>query len=145
LVYDSIDWHTAADGFPSEVPWENGGTHIAMFLAWYMSKDLLSAAFSSQHSSDIAKIKNRELKPRSFLIEHCNKEISSDFFSEEGNAFAEHYYKKYLVDYAGILGRHAPSIYHAPDSWKVYDLVQPSIEQRFKDWKSGKKWWQVWK
>jgi hypothetical protein len=33
MAYDRADWHYGSD-FPNDVPDENGGTHIGMFLAW---------------------------------------------------------------------------------------------------------------
>ena len=39
---DQADWHYAGD-FPRELPPEAGGTHIGMYLAWIIQRDLGSA------------------------------------------------------------------------------------------------------
>jgi hypothetical protein len=33
MAYDRIDWHSGGE-YPDDLPAENGGIHIGMFLAW---------------------------------------------------------------------------------------------------------------
>jgi hypothetical protein len=42
---DRADWHYGGgDLYPKELPPENGGTHIGMYLAWIVQHGLASAA-----------------------------------------------------------------------------------------------------
>ena len=147
VVYDNISWHTETDDFPPEVPRENAGIHMCVFLSWMLNNDLHSDSFNSQNTAFIEDIKGQRTKPIDFLVNAFNEEIRDEYFTEEGNRFAEHYYSssKYFKDYAGLLGRDTLTIYHVKDPWKVYEVVEPIIDQRFSDWKKGKKPWQFWK
>jgi hypothetical protein len=39
MAIDRADWHYGGD-FPAELPDENGGTHIGMYLAWIINNHL---------------------------------------------------------------------------------------------------------
>ena len=36
MAIDRIDWHSEADNFPKEVPYENGGNHIGYFMEYFV-------------------------------------------------------------------------------------------------------------
>ena len=39
MSYDKADWHSGGN-YPADLPSDNGGTHIGMFLAWAILRGL---------------------------------------------------------------------------------------------------------
>ena len=68
---DKIDWHSGGN-FPDDLPPENGGTHIGMFLAWIINNDLIGEMHLEDSIEFINSVKNREKTGRDFLIEQCD-------------------------------------------------------------------------
>jgi len=148
MTIDNLTWHANSAEYPPDVPRENGCTHIGIFLAWAIINNLESEQFANNHSDLIDKIRNEEITGREFLLKACNAEIREDYFNEECKQFIKNYYStnKYISDYAKLLGRaNISTVYHVVDSWKSYHFISQKIDQRYADWKSGKKWWEFWK
>lgn len=83
----------------------------------------------------------REITPGQFLITACDEKITDEDLTDEGNAFAEHYFQSdasggYMDDYAAALGRETDSLYHVADTWANFDLLAPVIQKRFDQWKT---------
>lgn len=59
--------------------------------------------------------------------------------SDEGNAFAQHYYASedgfYTDDYVEAFLDYE-TIYHVPDSWEIFDELAPVILRNFSEWQS---------
>jgi hypothetical protein len=139
--YDRMEWHY--DGhFPDNLPKENGGTHIGMFLAWVIEKGLLSQLHRQNSTADVQKVLSRQMTGRDFLDFVCNEKFSDTDLSEEGNAFARHYYmgestesfKNYMDDYAETLGENVVSIYEIENSWQNYEKLKAVIDKRYEEW-----------
>jgi hypothetical protein len=47
--YDKMDWHYSGD-YPDELPTENSGTHIGMYLAWIINNGLQGDMFRQESS-----------------------------------------------------------------------------------------------
>lgn len=72
MAIDKIEWHSGADNFPANLPYENGGNHIGYFMEY-----LYKHNFIPDHSNgecdieEYLKVKNGEISGLKFLIENC--------------------------------------------------------------------------
>jgi len=153
MAYDRADWHSGGK-YPSDLPPENGGTHIGFFLAWAIQRDLVGNLHREESSHALDAVKSRRMTGRDFLFQQCDGKFWKDDLSDKGNAFAEAYYADkngtYVNDLNDVLGRGLPSLYHVADSWENFDKLAPLIDRRFKNWISSgsindkKPWWRLW-
>jgi hypothetical protein len=151
MAYDRADWHYGGT-FPKGLPDAAGGTHIGMFLAWAIMRGL-EGEDAQADTDSLEAVRARRMTGRDYLLNICDEKFWESDLSEEGNAFAKQYYgeKGYYKDYEKALARRLPSLYHVEDSWDNFDRLTPVLDQRFRDWKSGKplaaaakQWWKIW-
>jgi hypothetical protein len=141
--YDRADWHSGGV-YPADLPPENGGTHIGMFLAWAILNKFVSDMHRTESSDALVKVCARKMTGREFLSERCDDKFSREDLNDEGNAFAHYYYESedddglYYKDYERVLARGLPTMYHVADTWQNFDKIAPVISKRFKEWKEGK-------
>lgn len=153
---DRADWHYGGD-YPKELPIENGGTHIGMFINWIIDNDLIGALHLEDSKQGIQDVKARKVTGREFLFEYCDEKFWEDDLNEEGLAFTKYYYQnpdnpddaygKYIEDYERILGTEFESLYEIPDTWDSYEKIEKQINTVYDNWKNtrNKKPWQFWK
>src|SRR5688572_20288592 len=91
VAYDRADWHYDGD-YPEDLPPENGGTHIGMFLAWAILNDLHGELHREESADAVAALKRREITGRAFLFSQCDEKFTDEDLNATGNAFAEAYY-----------------------------------------------------
>jgi hypothetical protein len=137
MKYDEASWHYGGD-YPEDLSEDAASIHIGMFLVWCLLNDLTSDI----HASDLIKLKNRELTPGKWFMDTCDEKFSDQDLNQIGNSFAQYYYDLdngiYLGDYDEILDQDLESIYHAPDSWGFFDLLNPIITKRYAQWQKQK-------
>jgi hypothetical protein len=155
--YDDATWHSGGE-FPSDLPDEAGGTHIAMFVAWALLSELGGELHLSELDGGIKGLRDHTVTPGEFLFESCDGKFTDEDLNELGNAFAVAYFQRktrgYVFDYEKTLRGKLPSTYHVPDSWKTYDKLSPVLDRRFGEWcaRTGctpprtrrKPWWRFW-
>jgi hypothetical protein len=146
---DRADWHYKGD-FPGNLPKENGGTHIGMYLNWIIDNDLIGEALREDAAEGIQSVKSGKITGRDFLFQYCDEKFPEDFLNEEGLEFTQRYYKRlgtYMYDYQDVLGKKYDSLYEIPDTRQNYELIAGKITKEFEKWKSRKvkKPWQFWK
>lgn len=141
MSYDNAGWHYGGD-YPKDLPRENGGTHIGMFLAWAIMNNLEGDFHREESAASLAAVRARQMTGRQFLFKECDERFWDEDLNAEGNAFAKVYYDvadangcRYLEDYERILLTDLPTLYHAEDSWQNFDKISPVISQRFNEWK----------
>lgn len=136
---DRMDWHYGGD-FPENLPQENGGTHIGMFLTWIIENDLIGELHREDSQESIQKVINHQMTGRDFLIEQCDEKLWEDDLNEEGLLFTRHYYESdmYIQDYSELLATEVESIYEVENSWDNYQKLKPIIDNRYSEWKSIK-------
>ena len=136
MAYDRADWHYGGD-YPEGLPPENGGTHIGMFLAWAIMNGLEGEFHREESPASLAAVRARQMTGRQFLSKECDEKFWDEDLSDEGNAFAKHYYEsnRYFEDYEAALAGDLPSMYHVQDTWQNYDTIAPIITRRFEEWK----------
>ncbi|QEE49067.1 hypothetical protein FUA48_05570 [Flavobacterium alkalisoli] len=139
MTYDRIDWHSG-NNFPKQLPFENGGTHIGIFLAWIIINDMIGVIHVEDLNGLLTKVKSRSITGRAFLIEECDAKFWSEDLNDEGREFANYYYAdrdgygKYVDDYSEIFSVYE-TLYHVEDNWKNYDLMESMISKRYAEWK----------
>jgi len=84
-------------------------------------------------------LKSRAITPGAFFLKFCDGKFTDEDLSEEGNAFAGEYFKfegdGFLSDYTNALPNDLPSLYHAPDSWEIFEMLKPVFDARLKSWR----------
>ena len=136
MAYDKAKWHSEGE-FPKDAPAENGGTHIGIFLAWAILHDMLSDELRADAGDDVTAVRERRMTGRTFLFRHLDGVLSADDLNADGNAFAKHYYRKYMVDFARFVQRQFPTAYHIDDRWKNYDVIAKILDRRYAEWRTA--------
>jgi hypothetical protein len=145
--YDRPEWHL--DGsFPPDLPSVAASTHIGMFLAWAIHRNLEGEDLKANASEMLASVRAREITGRDFFEEVCDGRLWSSDLSDAGNRFAESYYRteQYMDDYKRLLAAQLPSMYHVEDSWENFDIVARRLDERLESpqKKPGRLWWRFW-
>lgn len=139
MKYDSAAWHYNGY-FPKELPPEAGATHIGMFLAWAISKDLISDKHSENFNEDLESVRKREITGRDYLIKNCSSQLSEEDLSEIGQGFAFDFYcddegyKEYIEIYDKTFCKKLASFYEVRDSWDNFDKIKVLIDKSFQKW-----------
>ena len=141
MAIDRADWHSGGN-FPADLPPENGGTHIGMFLAWIIHNGLQGEFHNDESPKDLEAVRARRMTGREFLFRACDGKFWNEDLSDEGNAFAAAYYSgeggkgygPYIEDYELALAAGLPSTYHVEDTWANYDAIAPVISRRYAEW-----------
>ncbi|GGI21471.1 DUF7832 domain-containing protein [Oxalicibacterium faecigallinarum] len=149
MKYDDASWHYGGD-FPVDQPAEHGGTHIALFLRWCLTKGWAGEWLQEESPDDITDVMNGTQSATAFLFAHDGKFVD-DMLNDEGKAFANQYYGEdglYLEDYSINFGH---LMYVAPEDAHDFDQFSAMMEQRLKSgiltkaqFKATKKWWKFW-
>lgn len=135
MAIDRADWHYGGD-FPEDLPDENGGTHIGIYLAWIINNNLQGEFLDEELPEALEEVRNRKITGRDFLINYHDEKFWEEDLSDEGLAFTEDYYSgEYNSDYEKTLAENLPSVYHVEDTWENYDKIAPIIDRRFNEWK----------
>jgi hypothetical protein len=150
MAYDRIDWHSGGD-YPDDLPGENGGIHIGMFLAWAFDQGMAGELHREEWPELLEQLARREITGLGFLLYACDGKFWEEDLDERGNAFVRDYYElntdfgkeygSYLQDYCDIFNRDAAdrgfeysSIYHVDNTWENFDRLKPVLDQRFAQW-----------
>jgi hypothetical protein len=135
---DRAEWHYAGN-FPTDLPPENGGTHIGMYLAWIVQKDLGSAVLRKHARDSLPLLQQRKITGRELLYTELDEKFSDALLTKLGKDFTRDYYQTdcYIDDYDEVLGGKLPTLYHVHDSWANFDKLAPVIDQRFIRWQKG--------
>jgi len=146
--YDDASWHYGGN-YPIGLSNKNASTHIGMFLTWCINNDLISEEQMEDSKEDIENVKTRKSTGAEFLINNCDEKFTDLDLNKIGNQFAKDYYSlsekssfsnkyaDYLDDYAKILNNGSAEIdlYKVEDTWENYDLLKPTLDIRYKQWK----------
>jgi hypothetical protein len=135
---DQAQWHYAGD-FPRELPPEAGGTHIGMYLAWIIQRDLGSATLRKYARGSLPLLRQRKITGRELLFTDLDEKFYETLLTPAGREFTRDYYETgcYIDDYDEVLGGSLATIYHVMDTWSNYDRLAPVIDNRYSHWKEG--------
>ena len=137
---DRADWHYSGD-YPPDLPPENGGTHIGMFLAWVIARDLASKSLKEHAGVMLQQLLDRRITGRTLLFEALDEKFFATLLTKRGKDFVRDYYESnaYIADYDVVLGGNLPSTYHVADTWENYDKLAVILNERFARWERGEK------
>ena len=89
MAYDKADWHSGGK-FPSDLPPENGGTHIGFFLAWIIQHDLIGEFHTQESSHAVEAVKCRRMTGRDFLFQQCDGNSGRKTYQKKGTRLLKH-------------------------------------------------------
>lgn len=142
MAIDRIDWHGESveqAGFP----YENGGTHIGIYLAWIINNQLEGEFHQEESVDELEQVRTRQITGRDFLINMCDEKFWEEDLNPQGFEFTQAYYEshQYLKDYDEILVNAQGLIdtYAVDDTWENYDLMATMISQKYQQWKRNRK------
>ena len=130
-TYDRIDWHIES-AIEAGQPAEHGSTHIGLYLAWLIRRDLHDpATFASEH---LGAVKAGEMTG-SALMDDIDGKLVSDVMSPEGRAFSDARYEAYLAEFAAMFDS-LPD-YSVEDGPDAYARVEPVLDRLYAEWVAG--------
>ena len=134
---DRADWHYGGN-YPKDLPPENGGTHIGMYLAWIVHRNLGSNELRQHAGDTYGWVLNREVTGRELLLTKFDEKFFDELLSPEGQAFTHSYYgsNAFANDYDRVLGGDLPSLYHVADTRENFDKLVPVLDERFAAWRA---------
>lgn len=140
---DRIDWHAGSPSFPAGIPRKNAGTHIGMFFAWCVVRDMLAPELRGSLTAPIKALLDRQLTGKDFLSKHCDGKLVVELLTQEAGSFAGAYYpSRYIKDYKRTLAAALPTEYHVEDTWANFEKIEPVISEAFQKWKHPP-WWKI--
>lgn len=137
---DRADWHYGGN-YPAGLPPENGGTHIGIYLAWVVHRNLGSKQLVQLGGETYQRVLKREATGRELLFTELDEKFFDRLLTRECRAFTEAYYEsnEYLNDYDRVLGGDLKSLYHVADTWGTYDRIEPVLDERFEAWRAAQR------
>jgi hypothetical protein len=144
-VYDKAKYHDESIQ-QYGLPEEHAANHTIVFLRWLIEHQLMSNFFCNEGAKVLESF--RAGKATIYDVyswwDSC---LVDDMLSEEGNAFAMHYFDfdrgRYIHDYIKTLQRGLPSEFHVEYTEENYQLMRKVIDRRYDEWqRNGKRrWW----
>jgi hypothetical protein len=100
---DQAEWHYGGD-FPGDLPPENGGTHIGMYLAWIIHRDLGSAVLRKYTCDSLPLLRERKITGRKLLFTELDERFLGSLLTKVGKDFTRDYYETncYIDDYEAV-------------------------------------------
>ena len=151
VTYDKAKWHWGAKTAPTDIPQENGATHIAFFFRWCMERKLYSKDFSA----DFVRMDD-SFDYRGFFFRDMDGVLDSDALNAAGKAFAKAYYTTdrtkfakthgwYLQDYDDFVAHKFGekdfnnAYFYIENSPQNYAEVKQIIDRRYEEFLEAKK------
>ncbi|HUG11976.1 MAG TPA: hypothetical protein VMM36_13230 [Opitutaceae bacterium] len=135
--HETIEQHGLSD--------EHAANHTVVFLRWAIERRSMSDFFEKEAMDVLRKFRAGAVGIHE-VYEWWDCCLIDDMLSEEGNAFAMHYFDfqegRYLRDYISTLQRGLPSEFHIDFTEENYGAMKSVIDRRYEEWKKPKrKWW----
>ncbi|MEP7216463.1 MAG: hypothetical protein ABI782_09435 [Anaerolineaceae bacterium] len=136
MKYDDASWHYDGD-FPADLPPEAGATHIGMFLAWAILRNLVGELHTEQSAASLDSVRNGAMTGAEFLLRECDEKFTDGDLDAVGNAFAQEYYEKsFFNDYCEVVAM-GDTAYHVADDRANFDRVAALLDERFRGWRQS--------
>lgn len=137
-VFDKGKYHYGGR-FPKGLPRRQGYVHIALYLTWCVTRDLVSERLRQESGALLDEVKARR-SPGSKLLEWWDETLSSEMLSDLGAAFTRVYYDlrsgQYIADYSAALCKDLESPYMVMESWENCDVLSEVIDRRFAEFRT---------
>lgn len=82
---DRADWHYGGN-FPTDLPPENGGTHIGMYLAWIVHRGLASDELVEMGGDTYQLVLERVVTGRDLLFKELDEKFFDRLLNEKGES-----------------------------------------------------------
>ncbi len=112
-------------------------THIGMFLAWCVERDLASDELRRELSGEVAAVRERRLTGAELLLQHMDGKLGVRDLNEEGGRFAAAAYEGYLGGWNDLMGDVWAEEGHVENTWSNYDRVRTWLDARYDGWRSA--------
>lgn len=109
-VFDHPDWHADAARDAGQ-PVERAFVHAELYRTWLRRRDLLAREWPSPDAPEA---------------------LAAADMTDEGRAFTDAYYGRYLDDYGVVFGHLGP--YRVTADEDAFDQIARVIDQRFAEW-----------
>ncbi|HXC01629.1 MAG TPA: hypothetical protein VNU49_03185 [Opitutaceae bacterium] len=135
--YETIEQHDLSE--------EHAANHTVVFLRWLIDRRMMSEFFEKEAVEILRKFRAGQATIHQ-VYEWWDCCLIDDMLSEEGNAFAKHYFDfehgRYIHDYIATLKHGLPTEFHIDYSEGNYQTMKKVIDRRYEEWKKPKKkWW----
>jgi hypothetical protein len=141
MAIDRIDWH-GESAEQAGFLYENGGTHIGIYLAWIINNQLEGEFHQEESADELEQVRTRQMTGRQFLINMCDEKFWEEDLNEQGFEFTQAYYEshQYFKDYDETLvdARGLTDTYAVDDTWDNYDLMAVVISQKYAQWQQNR-------
>jgi hypothetical protein len=136
MKYDDAEYYFLE--FETDLPNENGGRHIGLFLAWAILRGLAGEGFAD----DAAALRAGTATGLDLLFDRCDGKLLDDDLNEEGNAFAVACYERFVLDDFIEAMNCAPdasvdAIFGADLTPQRHARVLWQLDRRYAEWRRG--------
>lgn len=133
MKYDDAEYYFL--DFETELPNENGGRHMGLFLEWAVLRGLASDELMTRSEA----LRRGETTGLELLFDHCDGKLWDSDLNDEGNAFAMDAYERWgMVDFIDAMNCTAESsgddIFGAEVTPQRHDRVLWQWDRRYSDW-----------
>lgn len=134
MKYDDAEYYFL--DFETDLPNENGGRHIGLFLEWAILRGLASERLMAHAGA----LRDGATSGLDLLFDHCDGKLWDQDLNAEGNAFAADYYAKHHVaDFIAAMNLkpEAPvdAIFGADLTQQRRARVLWQLDRRYSDWR----------
>lgn len=133
MKYDDAEYYFL--NFETDLPNENGGQHMGLFLEWAVLRGLASDELMTRSEA----LRRGETTGLDLLFDHCDGKLWDGDLNDEGNAFAVDAYERWgMVDFIDAMNCTAESsgdeIFGAELTRQRHDRVLWQWDRRYSDW-----------
>lgn len=133
MKYDDAEYYFL--NFETDLPNENGGRHIGLFLEWAVLRGLAGDELMARSEA----LRRGETTGLDLLFDHCDGKLWDGDLNDEGNAFAAHAYERWCIDdFIAAMNCTAESsvdeIFGAEITPQRHDRVLWQWDRRYSDW-----------
>ncbi len=147
MKLDDASWHYDAD-YPMDLPTVHAMTHMGLFLAWCIQRQLINDDLLTHSAKEVALIRQRKMTGSQFIMDVCDEKLELEDLNDLGQAFALAYYDNdtefaqqhggFFADYYDAMDCDAlESLYHVEDNWDSYAILEPLLDAKLALFKRG--------
>ena len=140
-VYDKAKYHDAVVqkyGLSDE----HAANHTIVFLRWLIERHLMSDSFEKTSADILARFRSGKVSIHK-VYDWWDRCLVDDQLSQEGNAFAMHYFDfdrgRYIDDYIATLKGKLPTEFHVDYTEENYQKMKRVIDRRYDEWRTSQK------
>jgi len=135
--YDDADWHYGSDDYQKDWDTRLACTHIGMFIAWAYFNGLMNLQdMHAEHAKEWFERRRRGEGSFGEMTEDIfDEKLIGDDLTDEGRAFADWYYERYLAEFTDFLPADAPSPYHLADNSDTFQKIAALLDARLAEFR----------